>query len=239
MRSKARAETERIYETTKRRPESDSHSQCNSRRVAKEDPVASEYARLAARYDTRWSRYTSETINETLARLPSGSPLRVLDVACGTGALLLPLLAKYPHTSLIGIDLTPEMLEVAHRKLPERVSLVCAKAERLPFPDQYFDLVVSVNSFHYFRDPRGVLSEFHRVLTPLGMLVITDWCDDFISCKVCDIFLRLFNSAHGRTYSRDECVNLLEAGSFEAVHVGSYKVSWLWGLMTAQARRSE
>ncbi len=206
--------------------------------MAKENPVASEYADLAGRYDTRWSQYVSVTINETLLRLPSNPPLRVLDVACGTGALLLPLHVKYPNTSLIGVDLTSEMLDVAHRKLPERVSLVCAEAENLPFPAQYFDLVVSVNSFHYFRDPRGALSEFHRVLAPFGTLVITDWCNDFISCKVCDVFLRLFNSAHGRTYRRDECESLLEAGSFEAVHVASYKVSWLWGLMTAQARRS-
>lgn len=206
--------------------------------MAKENPVASEYAHLAARYDTRWSQYVSMTINETLSRLPSNPPLRVLDVACGTGALLLPLLVKYPNTSLIGIDLTSEMLEVAHRKLPERVSLVSAKAENLPLPAQYFGLVVSANSFHYFRGPRGALSEFHRVLAPFGSLVITDWCNDFISCKVCDVFLRLFNSAHGRTYRRDECESLLEASSFEAVHVASYKVSWLWGLMTAQARRS-
>ena len=205
---------------------------------ATEDPVASEYAPLAARYDTRWSQYVSLTIEETLSRLPSNPPLRVLDVACGTGALLLPLLVKYPNTSLIGIDLTPEMLEVAHRKLSERVSLVCAKAECLPFAAQYFDLVVSANSFHYFRDPRGALSEFHRVLAPFGILVITDWCDDFISCKVCDVFLRLFNSSHGRTYGRDECESLLKTSSFEAVQVSSYKVSWLWGLMTAQARRN-
>ncbi|MFQ5546482.1 MAG: class I SAM-dependent methyltransferase [Acidiferrobacterales bacterium] len=206
-------------------------------RVATEDSVTSEYARLAARYDTRWSRYLSATINETLSRLPKNPPLRVLDVACGTGALLMPLVAKYPNASLTGIDLTPEMLEIARRKLPERIILVCAKAENLPFPAQYFDLVISANSFHYFHDPRRALSEFHRVLAPLGALVITDWCDDFIFCKVCDLFLRLFNRAHSRTYRREECKNLLECSAFEAVHVASYKVSWLWGLMTAQARR--
>ena len=203
-----------------------------------EDPAASEYARLAAKYDTRWSRYVSATINETLSRLPSNPPLRVLDVACGTGAMLVPLLAMYPNASLTGVDLSSEMLEVARRKLSERVNLVCARAESLPFPAQYFDLVISTNAFHYFRDPRRALSEFHRVLATLGMLVITDWCDDFISCKICDRFLRLFNSAHGRTYGRHECESLLENSSFDVEHVASYKVNWLWGLMTAQARRS-
>ncbi len=199
--------------------------------------VASEYARLAAQYDTRWSQYVSATVAETFLRLPTNAPRRVLDVACGTGSLLVPLLGKYPDASLIGVDLTPEMLEEAHRKLPDRVALVSADAEQLPFSSQYFDLVISTNSFHYFWRPRQALREFHRVLTPHGSLVITDWCNDFITCKVCDLVLRVVNTAHGRTFRRDECERLLEASAFEAVQVSSYKISWLWGLMTARARR--
>ena len=201
------------------------------------NPVASEYARLAAQYDTRWSQYVTATVTETLLRLPTNPPRRVLDVACGTGSLLVPLLGKYPGASLTGADLTPEMLKAARRKLPDRVALVSADAEQLPFSSQYFDLVISTNSFHYFRRPRQALLEFHRVLAPHGSLVITDWCDDFITCKICDLVLRVFSTAHGRIFRQDECERLLEASAFEAVQVSSYKISWLWGLMTARARR--
>jgi hypothetical protein len=67
--------------------------------------------------------------------------------------------------------------------------------------------------------------------------VITDWCDDFLACKLCDLVLRLVNAAHGRTLGRDECARLLESSAFDEVTVSAYRLDWLWGLMTARGRR--
>ncbi len=61
-----------------------------------EDPVIKEYSRLAARYDRRWSFYIEATIRETLRRLDIGSTDSVLDVGCGTGALLQVLSLSFP-----------------------------------------------------------------------------------------------------------------------------------------------
>jgi hypothetical protein len=74
-----------------------------------------------------------------------------------------------------------------------------------------------------------------RVLERGGRLVITDWCDDYLTCRVFDAWLRLVDPAHYRTYGQRACEALLEASRFEAIKVRRYKISWLWGLMTVKA----
>ena len=159
----------------------------------------------------------------------------MLDVGCGTGALLHPLSQRYPGARLTGVDPVPEMLEVARRRLPHEVDLRVGWAESLPFEHEQFDVVVSCNAFHYFRDPVAALREMRRILAPGGRLVITDWCDDYLACRVCDLYLRLFNRAHVKVYSQPDCLHLLLEAGFRAVDVDRYKISWLWGLMTATA----
>jgi hypothetical protein len=79
------------------------------------------------------------------------------------------------------------------------------------------------------------LGEIIRVLKLQGKLVITDWCDDYITCRICDFFLHLFNRAHFKTYSRKECENLLRESGFYNIQIERYKINWLWGMMTARA----
>lgn len=200
-------------------------------------PVVEEYARLATEYDARWSFYVEATTRETLARLSLKPTDRLLDVGCGTGALLSRLSASHPAARLSGIDPVPAMLAAARRKLPPEVQLTSGWAERLPFESGRFDVVVSCNVFHYIRHPRAALLEMNRVLRPGGHLVITDWCDDYLACRACDLYLRLFNRAHFKTYRQRECTRLLEETGPGEVNVERYKISWLWGLMTAKATK--
>jgi ubiquinone/menaquinone biosynthesis C-methylase UbiE len=202
--------------------------------AGRDDPVLREYARLAPEYDRRWSAYVGATIRETLRRLAARPGERVLDVGCGTGTLLQEL-AAVPDVRLVGIDPSAEMLAIARGKLPPTVSLVRGVAERLPLPDRAFDAVVSTNSFHYFRRPVEALREMRRVLVPGGRLVITDWCDDYLTCRLCDRLLRLLGRAPVRVYRSGECRQLLAAAEVPAAEVERYKINWLWGLMTARA----
>lgn len=197
-----------------------------------------DYSRMASRYDVRWKSYAEASIGETLRRLPVASDDRVLDIGCGTGLLLEAVSLAIPRIRLAGVDLSREMLEVARRRLGVAADLEEACAEALPFGDATFDVVVSTSVFHLIRHPLAALQEMLRVAKPSGKVVITDWCDDYLACRACDMFLRTFSRAYFRTYSSNECRTLLVDAGFATCDIEHYRINWLWGLMTATAGRS-
>lgn len=201
------------------------------------DPVVAEYAKAAKHYDEKWAFYVEATTRETLRRLPLAAASRVLDVGCGTGELLRRVRANVPDAVLAGLDPVPEMLDVAREKLSGRDDLRVGYADRLPWNAGTFDVVVSCNMFHYISEPLTALREMARVLRPTGALVLTDWCDDYIACRICNLYLRLTNRAFYKTYRQAECLELLKVAGYEIQSFERYKISWLWGLMTAVARR--
>jgi ubiquinone/menaquinone biosynthesis C-methylase UbiE len=202
-----------------------------------DDPVVEEYSRAAKDYDEKWSFYVDSTTRETMRRLDLQGSERVLDVGCGTGELLARLAAKYPALRLAGLDPVPEMLAVARAKLRPGVDLRVGWANELPWPDGRFDVVVSCNMFHYITHPVAAVGEMERVLRPGGRIVITDWCDDYLACRLCNVYLRLVSKAHYKTYRQAECVSLLKQAGHARAIVERYKISWLWGLMTATAEK--
>jgi ubiquinone/menaquinone biosynthesis C-methylase UbiE len=105
-------------------------------------------------------------------------PMKLLDVACGTGHFLRMLGAAIPAAKLFGVDLSPHYLARAREMLPKDldVSLVCENAEQLPFPDGHFDAVTNVYLLHEVPpEVRGrVLAEMARVVRPGGLVVVAD-----------------------------------------------------------------
>ena len=199
------------------------------------DPVVKEYSAAAKDYDRHWSFYIDATTRETMARLEVEPDACVLDVGCGTGELLARLAAKYPSANLSGLDPVPEMLSVARTKLSPKVELRVGWANELPWPDGSFDVVVSCNMFHYITHPVAAVKEMERVLRPGGRIIITDWCDDYLACRLCTAYLRVTSKTHYKTYRQAECVALLRKAGHSAAEVERYKINWLWGLMTATA----
>jgi ubiquinone/menaquinone biosynthesis C-methylase UbiE len=204
---------------------------------SREDPVLRKYLRLASRYDRRWSSYIEATVIETTRRLTLNPADRLLDIGCGTGAFLYALSRKSPTVRLTGIDASREMLAVASERVGSCAELKQGWAEQIPFADDSFDVVVSSSVFHYIRDPTAALAEILRVLRSGGRLVITDWCADYLACRVCDLFFKFFYRTHFQIYRLRECRELLDASGFTAIDVERYKINWLWGLMTARAQK--
>jgi len=61
--------------------------------------------------------------------------------------------------------------------------------------------------------------------------VLVDWCDDYLSCKLCSIWLRLTDRAFYRTYSLADCRVQLEQTGFRIDCAERRRINWLWGLM--------
>ncbi len=207
--------------------------------MAGRGPIVEKYSHLALQYDTRWSFYVEATTNATIARLLLPPTGRVLDVGCGTGALLQKLGRRFPYLTLVGVDPVPEMLAVARGKVPPDVELCEGWAEDLPFRDNTFDTVVSCSMFHYVQQPVTALVEMSRVLRPGGQLLITDWCGDYLTCRVCDLWHRLFSPAHIQVYRERECRRLLKEAGYPQADIECYKINWFWGMMTAKVIKEE
>lgn len=108
--------------------------------------------------------------------LPEGKGLRVLDVATGTGDQILSLLQHSNGIdSVVGIDLSEEMLSIARRKLQGCcVELHLSSALDLPFPDHHFDVVTISFGVRNVTDLSRALEEAYRVLKPSGRLLILE-----------------------------------------------------------------
>lgn len=122
---------------------------------------------------------------------------RVLDVACGTGALTLAAAERVgPAGSVVGLDANPEMLAVARRK-PAQIEWLEGRAEALPLPDSSFDAVVSQFGLMFFADKSMALREMMRVLRPGGRLAVAV-CDAVENSPGYGAFARLLDRLFGK-----------------------------------------
>jgi demethylmenaquinone methyltransferase / 2-methoxy-6-polyprenyl-1,4-benzoquinol methylase len=126
-------------------------------------PTYDRYARLLSfGQDPRWRRFL-------VSRIQAGDGDTVLDVATGTGAVALELLAR-KDCVVVALDQSPEMLTEARRRLPEGVRLVEGEADELPFPNASFDALTFTYLFRYVGDPGATLRELARVVRPGGTI---------------------------------------------------------------------
>jgi ubiquinone/menaquinone biosynthesis C-methylase UbiE len=139
------------------------------------------YHDAAARaYDMKWAisfepRSTRYVHDRAARMLPRHRYGRVLEVGSGTGFLILNLwLAGYVEEAY-ACDISAGMLEVcaeSARRLGCDLRLRVADAERLPYDDGEFDLVVGHAVLHHLPEPEAALREIHRVLRPGGAVWI-------------------------------------------------------------------
>jgi SAM-dependent methyltransferase len=115
---------------------------------------------------------------DLLPRLVSGKPERILDVACGTGESTLAFRRRFPRARIDAFDVSPYMVVAAERKLRDidEISLRCANAEQIPYPDATFDVVTASLLFHELPDDAAtaILGEMYRVARPGGQIAVVE-----------------------------------------------------------------
>jgi ubiquinone/menaquinone biosynthesis C-methylase UbiE len=117
-------------------------------------------------------------LGAALDQLP-GPPQRALDLGTGTGKAARVVARRFPEVEVVGVDLSPAMVEQAKGLLPDelapRVRFEVADANELPFEDGSFDLVVLMNMIPFFEElarvtapgGRAIFASTHGADTPI------------------------------------------------------------------------
>ncbi len=166
-------------------------------------------------------RHHLSITEQTVRRMDLRSGERVLDLGCGAGwatRLLARLVGEGPqgHGQVVGLDISDEMVRRARAASRdfENVMFVHGSAQQIPWEENFFDKVLSVESFYYYPDQDRVLHELFRVMAPRGRLfiLINLYKDNPYSLRWIE---ELKVKVHAR--SEAEYVELLKAHAFEQV----------------------
>lgn len=133
------------------------------------------YASTAAQY---YLDALDNTLVEHVARLGIDSG-RLLDVGCGPGNIALKIAKRFPQIQVVGVDFSLNMIHAAGaaataQQLSGRTAFFAGDANRLSFPDQSFDFVLSNSVLHHLHDPLAMLNEMARVVKPGGIVLLRD-----------------------------------------------------------------
>ncbi len=126
---------------------------------------------LSAGQDILWRKFTAKRIEKNSAN--------ILDIATGTGDMALEIARKLPHSTILGLDFSDEMLKLGKDKIlrknrSERIRLLSGDSMKLPFPNGYFDAVTAAFGFRNLPDKPAGLEEMKRVLRKGGKLLILE-----------------------------------------------------------------
>jgi ubiquinone/menaquinone biosynthesis C-methylase UbiE len=122
------------------------------------------------------ARYTAAAADDFIERLHIKSGADLLDVACGTGNLAIP--AARRGANVVGVDIATNLLEQARGRAATeglKAEFLEGDAEKLPFPDARFDVVVSMFGAMFAPQPALVAVELLRVCRPDGLIAMANW----------------------------------------------------------------
>lgn len=149
--------------------------------------------------DRRWRRQAVATVR--------GQPVRILDLACGTGDFAFALAERFPEAEIVGVDLTPAMLEIARAKnRSPRISFREGNAQALDSDLSPVGLVACAFGFRNFPDRAAALREARRVLAEKGELLVLEFFRPrskalgFLTACWVRMLAGFFSGRHGSAY---------------------------------------
>lgn len=126
-------------------------------------------------YDAFMGRWSVLVAERFLADLDLQPGLRWLDVGCGTGALSNAIAGQAAPSRLVGVDPSPEFLEVAASRIDGVAELRVGDGENLAFDESSFDVVVSGLALNFMPNPEDAIREWWRVTGPGGVVGAYVW----------------------------------------------------------------
>jgi SAM-dependent methyltransferase len=155
---------------------------------------------------------------------------RVLDLDTGPGYLAIELARRKRDLCIIGVDDEPDMIRLANAnarvfRAGQNVEFKIGDPSNLPYPGRYFDVVVSANVLHHWRDPLAVFEEVYHILAPGGQFWIYDYRKDIaddmwdrLECKLSPLNRLALEfgpvAASHAAYSESELLDLAERAHF-------------------------
>lgn len=150
------------------------------------------WGRRARDWACLFEHYANDTILAIVRELGVGSDTSLLDVACGSGLAIR--FADAAGAATAGIDAAASLIDIARARTPDS-DLRVGDMFALPWPDESFDVVTSINGI--WGDCEAALAEAHRVLRPGGSIAISFWGHGHLDLKPCFIaFARNAPSDH-------------------------------------------
>ena len=111
-------------------------------------------------------------LEKALSGIPENFSGRLLEVPVGTGILTMPVYQTMPEADITCLDYSPDMMRQAREKADrlhlKNVTFRQGDVGALPYADDTFDIVLSLNGFHAFPDKEAAYREVFRVLKPGG-----------------------------------------------------------------------
>ena len=119
-------------------------------------------------------RFSEQLADQLVALVDVQRGQRVLDVGCGPGALTARLVERLGADAVSAVDPSEQFVAAVQSRLPD-VDVERASAEKLPYPDDSFDLALAQLVVHFMTDPVAGLVEMARVTRPGGMVAASVW----------------------------------------------------------------
>ncbi|MBC8757041.1 methyltransferase domain-containing protein [Kordia sp. YSTF-M3] len=101
------------------------------------------------------------------------APLTILDVGCGLGATTNAIKKKFPNAKVTGINISSRQISYAQQQYPN-CDFKVMDAAQLSFPENHFDLIISVEAVFHFHTRETFLTEAYRVLKKEGEFIFSD-----------------------------------------------------------------
>ncbi len=201
----------------------------------------------AKSYNRVWKGFSEKTLAATRSAIDftqlraivvaQDRPLRILDVACGTGLLLHSLASHLPDAELYGVDASQDMLEQARLLLENhahvqfvQASLIAENSAGLPYQSAFFDLITCSNAFHYLKEPDTVLRGLAHLLAPQGQLIIEDYSRrEFpFPWRIFEWLIKRIDPQHVRAYTMAEAQNVCQSAGLQVVAAHPFPIDRLW-----------